>query len=79
MCLLRDMLKWFVFVYLDDILVFSQSAQEHVLHVRQIIQRLQLFVKAENGEFHRFTISFLGYVNAAGNIQMDSDKVRERW
>jgi hypothetical protein len=38
--ILRDMLNWFVFVYLDYILVFSHSPQEHVLHVRQVLQRL---------------------------------------
>ena len=52
---LRDILNRFVFVYLDDILIFSHSAQEHVLHVRQVFQHLlenQLFVKAEKCEFH---------------------------
>ena len=76
---LRDMLNWFVFVYLDDILFFSRSAQEHVLHVRQVFQRLlenQLFVTAEKCEFHRSTITFLGYVIAEGNVQMDPGKVK---
>jgi hypothetical protein len=47
---LRDMLNRFVFDYLDDILIYSRSAQEHVLHVRQVSQCLlenQLFVKVE--------------------------------
>jgi hypothetical protein len=35
---LRDMLNRFVFVYIDDIL--SRSPQEHVLHVRQVLQHL---------------------------------------
>jgi hypothetical protein len=77
--LFRYMLNRFVFVYLDDILVFSHSAQVHVLHVRQVLQRLledQLFIKAEKCEFHHSTISFLGYIIAAGNIQMDLEKVR---
>jgi hypothetical protein len=45
---LREMVNLFIFVYLNDILVFSRSAQEHVLHVRQVLQHLlenQLFVK----------------------------------
>lgn len=47
--ILRDMLNIFVFVYLDDILIFSPSLQVHVQHVRQVLQRLlenKLFVKA---------------------------------
>ena len=62
---LLDMLNRFVFVYLDDILFFSRPAQEHVLHVRQVLQRLlenQIFEKAEKCEFHLSTITFLGYV-----------------
>ena len=56
-----NMEKRFVSVYLDDILVFSSSAQEHVLHTQQVFQRLlevQLFVKAEKCEFHISTVSF---------------------
>ena len=36
--------------YLDDILIFSKSVKEHVLHVRTVLQRLmenKLYVKAE--------------------------------
>lgn len=33
---LRDMLNVFVFVYLDDILIFSPSLQEHFQHVRRV-------------------------------------------
>ena len=73
------MLNHFVFVYLDDFLFFFWSAQDHVLHVRQVLQRLlekQLFVKAKKCEFHRSTISFLGYIIADGNVQMDPEKMK---
>lgn len=46
---LRDMLHKYVFVYLDDILLFSQCKQDHIMHVREVLQHLlvnKLFVKA---------------------------------
>lgn len=64
---LRDMLNRFVFVYLDDILIFSKSLHEHQQHVRQVPQRLlenKLFVKAEKCEFHVSNTTFLGYIIA---------------
>lgn len=37
---LREMLNTFVFVYLDDILIFSRNYPEHVHHVRQVLAQL---------------------------------------
>uniref|UniRef100_A0A8C2B1F0 Gypsy retrotransposon integrase-like protein 1 n=1 Tax=Cyprinus carpio TaxID=7962 RepID=A0A8C2B1F0_CYPCA len=76
---LRDMLNLFVFVYLDDILIFSPSLQIHVQHVRRVLQRLlenRLFVKAEKCSFHASSITFLGSVISAEGISMDPAKVQ---
>ncbi len=76
---LRDMLNIFVFVYLDDILIFSPTLQVHVQHVRRVLQRLlenRLFVKAEKCMFHAQSVTFLGSVVSAEGISMDPDKVR---
>ncbi|KAF7648310.1 hypothetical protein LDENG_00158670, partial [Lucifuga dentata] len=76
--ILRDMLNRFVFVYLDDILIFSRSREEHVSHVQSVLQRLlenSLYCKAEKCEFHVSSVSFLGFVVAEGSIQMDPEKV----
>ena len=76
---LRDMINQFVFVYLDDILIFSRDLQEHVGHVRQVLQRLlenQLYVKAEKCDFHQHSTSFLGFIIAPGSIRMDPAKIR---
>ena len=81
---LLDMLNKFVFVYLDDILIFSADEQTHMRHVHQVLERLfdnQLFVKAEKCEFHVSTVSFLGFVMSRNSIQMDPAKVStvEEW
>ncbi|KAL0150331.1 hypothetical protein M9458_054333 [Cirrhinus mrigala] len=75
----RDMLNRWVIVYIDDILVYSRSLPEHINHVRLVLQRLikhQLYAKEEKCEFHRDTISFLGYIISAEGVAMDEKKVR---
>lgn len=75
---LREMLDKFVFVYLDDILIFSKNYQEHVQHVRQVLSQLlkhSLFVKLEKSEFHVSSVPFLGFIVSKGNLQMDPGKV----
>uniref|UniRef100_A0A8C6NU91 Gypsy retrotransposon integrase-like protein 1 n=1 Tax=Nothobranchius furzeri TaxID=105023 RepID=A0A8C6NU91_NOTFU len=76
---LKDMINRFVYVYLDDILIFSPDRKTHVQHVRAVLQRLlenQLFCKAEKCEFHTTKTKFLGHVITPGEVQMDSDKVK---
>lgn len=74
---LRDMINHFVFVYLDDILIFSRTLKEHHHHVRQVLQRLlknHLYVKAQKCEFHVTEASFLGFILREGQLQMDPAK-----
>ena len=73
------MLNRFVFVNnLDDILIFSKTLPEHILHVRQVLQHLlqsQLYVKIEKCEFHVSQVSFLGHIISTAGIQMDLVKI----
>ncbi|KAK7918601.1 hypothetical protein WMY93_009885 [Mugilogobius chulae] len=76
---LRDFLNRFVFVYLDDILIFSQSHAEHQIHVRQVLQRLlenKLFVKAEKCDFYSSKVSFLGFIIEQGQVKADPEKIK---
>ncbi len=76
---LRDMVDQFIYVYLDDILIFSRSLQEHVQHVRVVLQRLLengLFVKADKCVFHAQSVPFLGYIVSSEGMRMDPDKVQ---
>uniref|UniRef100_A0A8C7YA87 Gypsy retrotransposon integrase-like protein 1 n=1 Tax=Oryzias sinensis TaxID=183150 RepID=A0A8C7YA87_9TELE len=75
---LRDYIHHFVFVYLDDILIFSRTPSEHRRHVRLVLQRLlenKLFVKAEKCDFHSSSVSFLGFVITGGEVRPDPAKV----
>ncbi|KAL0179640.1 hypothetical protein M9458_025082, partial [Cirrhinus mrigala] len=74
----RDMLNRWVIVYIDDILIFSNSLTEHIRHVRAVLQRLiahQLYAKEEKCEFLQDKISFLGYIISADGVAMDERKV----
>ncbi len=75
----RDMLDRWVIVYIDDILIYSNTPEEHVSHVRSVLKRLlqhQLYVKAEKCEFHRTNTSFLGYIISQDGVSMDEKKVQ---
>ncbi len=74
----RDMLDHYVIVYSDDILVYSETLQEHVQHVRSVLQRLikyQLYAKLEKCEFHTTSVAFLGYIISQEGVAMDESKV----
>lgn len=75
----RDMLDRWVIVYIDDILIYSTSLEEHIHHVRLVLKCLlqyQLFAKAEKCEFHRTSTSFLGYIISREGVAMDEGKVK---
>ncbi|KAK1787473.1 hypothetical protein P4O66_002949 [Electrophorus voltai] len=81
---LREALERYVFIYLDDILIYSQTVDEYVTHVRRVLQLLlknHLFVKLEKSMFHAQTISFLGFIVSHSMLCMDPTKVRavESW
>ena len=53
---LFDYLDAFVVVYLDDIVVYNQTLNEHEMHLKKVFQRLRehkLYVKPEKCEFAR--------------------------
>ncbi|XP_073529630.1 uncharacterized protein [Phyllobates terribilis] len=66
-------------IYLDDILIFSNSVEEHQTHVRQVLQWLRensLYIKLEKCEFHQEEIQFLGYVISPQGLRMDAKKMQ---
>ncbi|KAK3518026.1 hypothetical protein QTP70_033021 [Hemibagrus guttatus] len=59
----QDLLGRGVIAYINNILVYSASMEDHVRQVREVLARLQrhyLYVKLEKCEVHRATVTFLG-------------------
>ena len=67
-------------VFIDDILVFSKSEEEHEGHLRQVLQKLrenQLYAKLSKCDFWLKEVSLLGHVISDGGIAVQSDKVED--
>ena len=62
--LLGEYLDIFVLIFLDDILVYSQSVEEHAEHLRKVLHKLReyrLDAKASKCEILKTSLEFLGH------------------
>ncbi|GBG73343.1 hypothetical protein CBR_g13064 [Chara braunii] len=74
----HDHLDKLVVVYLDDILIFSKSVEEHAQHVETVLSLLRQHkykVNLEKCEFGRTKISYLGHEVSAEGIRPEDAKV----
>ena len=65
-------------VFIDDILVYSCSQEEHEKYLRLVLQTLrdkQLYTKFSKFEFWLDRVVFLGHVISAEGIHVDSKKI----
>src|SRR6266403_5338385 len=68
----------FVIIFLDDILVYSKSFDEHLKHLECVLQTLRqhkLYAKISKCEFSKNELSFLGHVINSDGIKMEPSKV----
>src|SRR5208282_6156413 len=76
---LREFLDEFCVAYLDDVLIYTDGThEEHVQHVRQVLQRLLdhgLYAKLEKCEFHVRETKFLGFIISPDGIAMDPERI----
>ena len=75
----RDLLDICLIIYLDDLLIYSKTQEEHDSHVLFVLNRLHengLYAKLEKCSFDCKQVEFLGYVISSKGISMDLAKVK---
>jgi hypothetical protein len=75
-----EYLDKFVVVFIDNILIYSRSEEEHKEHLHLVLQKLRehrLYAKLSKCEFWMKQVVFLGHVISKGGIYMDPSKVQD--
>ena len=76
---LRGLVDDFCIVYLDDILIFSRTEEEHAEHLRLVCDRLrtaELYAKPSKCQFFQKEMEFLGFIIDEQGVRMDPERVR---
>jgi hypothetical protein len=75
-----EYLDMFIVVFIDDILVYTRSEEEHEEHLSLILQKLRdhkLYAKLSKCEFWLKQVAFLGHIILKGGISIDPSKVQD--
>jgi hypothetical protein len=75
-----EYLDKFVVVFIDDILIYSRSEEDHEEHLRLVLQKLQehkLYAMVSKSEFWLKQVAFLGHIISKGAISVDPSKVQD--
>src|SRR6266849_5147878 len=68
-----------VAVYLDNVLIYTETLQEHHTLTHEVLQRLaihDLYLQSEKCEFQRDEVEYLGLIIREGTVSMDPVKIR---
>lgn len=81
---LKGYLDIFCTAYVDDILIYSDTKEQHQLHVRMVLQRLREFglqADINKCEFEKLSVKYLGLIISTSGIKMDPAKIEcvQQW
>ena len=77
---LKEFLGKFVIIYLDDILIFSKTLEEHMMHIHKVLQKLReknLMRNLKIFSFVKKEVVYLGFVVLAEGLNIDPKKVKD--
>ena len=76
---LRPFTNYFVVVYLDDVLIFNITWEEHMQHIQQVLSTLRqhkLYANLEKCSFGMNAVQYLGYIVDEHGVHMDLTKIQ---
>ena len=76
---LTNLINNFCVVYLDDILIYSSSQEEHLDYVKQVLERLRrfsLYISLKKCEFFITEVEFLDFIMFIDDVVMNKRRVK---
>lgn len=77
--ILRPYIGHFAYVYMDDVIIFSKTEKEHLVHIQTIIEaftKAHMKISTDKSFFFKKEIEFLGQVISHGRITVSPKKVK---
>jgi len=74
----KPYLDYFLVIFIDDILIYSRTLEEHTHHLRTVLEVLranELYAKLKSYEFYLGHVAFLGHIMSNEGVSMDSQKM----
>jgi len=78
--LLQPFLRTFVLVFLDDILIYSATREEHIQHIQEVFETLRtnkLYLKASKCSFAQTSLEYLGHIISDKGVATDLAKTQD--
>ena len=75
----HEYLDDFVIIYIDDILVYSKTAEEHAKYLDKVFQKLRsnkLYAKGDKCDWGKLRIKFVGHELTQGEVMVDDQKIK---
>jgi hypothetical protein len=79
-CIFKEYLDKFFTVFLDDIIIYYKSKEEHEKHLKMVLQVLrehELYAKLKKCSFYQNQIHYLGHIISEEGIVVDPEKIEE--
>ena len=75
--ILQPCLRKYVLVFLDDILIYSPTLDDHMVHLHEVFELLrqnQLYLKESKCSFAQPSLSYLGHIISSTSVSTDPSK-----